>query len=98
MAGKVGYDKSDSYSGKQGSEKEGGGIFQRVAAIAEAVCLLLADGPGMRLVTVQTTQFCLRHMELVLSNPGLTAVAVLQTVLAGGFKFTVGMMTVETFQ
>jgi hypothetical protein len=52
-----------------------------VAPVAEVFRLFIADRPGMRLMAVETSEFRLRHMEIVLTDLRFIAVAVFQTIL-----------------
>ncbi len=69
-----------------------------MALDTEGFRLLFADGPAMCLMAVKTLQSRLCHMQIMLSYPCFTAMAVLQTVLTGQLYLSMRLMAVKAFQ
>ena len=81
-----------SGKGRASLVDEGQGVFEGVAPVAEARCVILLYFPGVGRVAVQARKGGLVEVESVLAHPGLAAMAPAQAVTAFYLQFLVGVV------
>lgn len=72
-------------------------VFRSVAAVAEALRILLGDCPFMGLVAIEAGHTLL-HVEAVLADLGFMPVAFPQTVLGLELYLSVGLMALKALE